>query len=165
LQSENDISLQVALLAATFSGDVEIKSLSPPSRNCYFEDEIETLKIHKKYTHMNCILECSLNYAKEALKMTNHLSEYCTPWYFPSQEDQITICDPWKTVTFMKFFTSVPADHCRHCLPGTLFLHPCAFYLVESFLVILKSVHNQLQVAIMLSMSHQFQHCHSSFAT
>jgi hypothetical protein len=110
------------LSATKISANNDIQSLTPESRNCYFDDEIETLEIHKKYSQINCILECSLNYSKETLKTKYNMSEYCTPWYFPSHEDQITICDPWKTVTFMKLFATVPKDYCQHCRPGSFSL-------------------------------------------
>ncbi len=109
--------------ATKISANDEIRSLTPKSRNCYFEDEIDTLQNHKKYSQINCILECSLNYAKETLKTNNNLTQYCTPWYFPSHEDKITICGPWETAIFMKFFTSVPEDKCAYCLPGTYSLY------------------------------------------
>jgi hypothetical protein len=106
------------LSATKISADDGIQSLTSESRNCYFEDEVGTLKVHKKYSQINCMLECNLNYAKETMKVNYNLTNYCTPWYFPSHEDNIIICDPWKTVIFMKFFTSVPDDNCPQCLPG-----------------------------------------------
>jgi hypothetical protein len=107
------------LSATKISADDDIRSIDPLSRKCYFDDEIGTLEVHKEYTQTNCVLECSLNYSKETLKTMYNLSEYCTPWYFPSHDEKITICDPWKTVTFMKLFASVPKDKCQKCLPGS----------------------------------------------
>jgi hypothetical protein len=35
-------------------------------------------------------------------KKSNH-SQACTPWFFPSAEDSITICDPWESADFFAF--------------------------------------------------------------
>ena len=50
------------------------------------------------------------------------INQSCTPWFFPSEEDKITICDPWQSIDFMKYFNSVPENLCTYCLPGNAIL-------------------------------------------
>jgi hypothetical protein len=58
----------------------------------------------------NCFFECNLAYAKLQYKLKyNKSQEDCTPWFFPSAEFSITICDPWETRDFIGFmFNDVP---------------------------------------------------------
>ena len=42
--------------------DPQIREIEASKRNCYFHDEMK-LKMHKKYTRANCILECKLDFA------------------------------------------------------------------------------------------------------
>ncbi len=64
------------------------------------------------------MLECSLKFAKESLTSELNLNQSCVPWYFPSEEDHITMCNPWQTLGFMKYFNNIPQDKCNDCLPG-----------------------------------------------
>jgi hypothetical protein len=64
------------------------------------------------------MLECSLKYAKKSLMSELNLNQSCVPWYFPSEEDHITMCNPWQTLGFMKYFNNIPQDKCIDCLPG-----------------------------------------------
>ena len=107
----------MALSATKVSGDDDIRSLDPTARNCYFSDETDTLAIHKYYTQSNCFLECSLKYAKENLNSSFNISDPCTPWFFPSEQDIINICNPWEALDFLKLFTNVPNSYCDKCLP------------------------------------------------
>ena len=100
--------IQVALSATKISASEDIQKLKPEDRNCFFPNETEELIIHKVYSQSNCLLECSLGYARKSLKTNLNLTKECAPWYFPSQEDNITICDPWETKKFLDFFYSVP---------------------------------------------------------
>ena len=109
--------MQIALSATKLSGDPDIRSLSPNDRNCYFSDEIETIKIHKEYSQSNCLLECGLDFAKESLKNKLNLTTACTPWYYPSEHDQITVCGPWEAETFNQLLNDVPDSVCVKCLP------------------------------------------------
>ena len=109
----------MALSATKISANDDIRKLNPIDRKCYFQEETELLKIHKTYSQSNCMLECALKFAKESLKSKLHLNQSCMPWYFPSEEDHITICNPWQTLDFMKYFTSIPQDKCSECLPGS----------------------------------------------
>jgi len=82
-------------------------------------DEHSEMKIHKNYTYFNCILECSLYYALDKNNST------CVPWYMPSPNKTITLCDPWQAKDFFKTMTNeIPDDACNHCLPGTILVFP-----------------------------------------
>jgi hypothetical protein len=107
----------VALSAIKLSGNADIRSLKPTERKCYFSDEIDTIKIHKNYSQSNCMLECSLSFAKESLKTMLNLTNACTPWYYPSQHDDITVCSPWEALKFNQLMNDVPDSNCLECLP------------------------------------------------
>jgi hypothetical protein len=92
--------------------------MEPIKRDCYFKDETDTISTHQVYSQYSCALECSLEYAKRATAMEMNLSTPCAPWYFPSEKDSITVCDPWQSVEFMKHYSAVPGGTCGHCLPG-----------------------------------------------
>jgi len=111
-------SAQVALSSTQISSSLDIQSLDPEARKCYFPQETQNLilQIHKTYSLSNCLLECSLNYSRQILKAKLNLTEACMPWYFPSNEDKITICAPWETLEFMKLFSNVPDGECKKCL-------------------------------------------------
>ena len=66
---------------------------------------------------MNCIFECSIFYAREQLQLKNNASYACIPWYFPSSDFSITVCDPWETIDFLKFMSNIPDDTCTQYLP------------------------------------------------
>ena len=104
--------------ATKISANENIRTLTPNERKCYFQEETELLKMHKTYSQSSCMLECSLKYAKETLKSEFNLNQSCMPWYFPSEEDHITMCNPWQTLDFMNYFTNIPEDLCNDCLPG-----------------------------------------------
>ena len=106
------------MTSTQISSSLDIQSLDPKARKCYFPQETVklVLQTHKTYSLSNCLLECSLNYSREILKINLNLSETCMPWYFPSDEDKITICAPWETLEFMKLFSNVPDDECKACL-------------------------------------------------
>ncbi len=53
-----------------------------------------------------------MDYAQRMLK-TN-----CTPWFFPTQDDPVRICNPWEAIDFKDImFRWIPDDECNHCLP------------------------------------------------
>jgi len=54
------------------------------------------MKLHKKYSQGNCLLECSLTFAQN-FKFQNTNSSPCTPWYFPFNDLKHRMCDPWET--------------------------------------------------------------------
>jgi hypothetical protein len=84
-----------ALTATLIHSDPELLQMNAWSRNCFYEWENSFLRIFKKYTHQNCIFECSLFYAQNMLR---HKFQPCSPWYFPSDEQSPNICDPWQVV-------------------------------------------------------------------
>jgi hypothetical protein len=50
------------------------------------------------------MFECTLFYA---LDQTNHT---CVPWYIPSHNKSITICDPWQAQEFFKLMVNEIPD-------------------------------------------------------
>ena len=111
-------SLQVGLSATKVSAQEDIRSLKPVDRNCYFKDETEMVKTHKTYSRSNCVLECSLRFARNATATLLNMTTPCMPWYFPSEADTNTICDPWESQIFMQNISNVPNGQCDYCLPG-----------------------------------------------
>jgi len=108
----------ISLSATKVVSDDNLRSLQPSARNCLFPEESTKLKLHKNYTYMNCILECSLSFAEKELTKDNS-SNPCVPWYFPSSNNTITVCDPWDSVKFNDFMSQLPDDACTDCLPGS----------------------------------------------
>ena len=113
----------ITLSATKIDADESLLSLDEKDRNCRFPDETSVMKIHKEYTYDNCIFECSLLFAQ------NNSVNGCIPWYFPSADDEILICDPWQAVEFLDYFTDVPEEQCNYCLPD------CSITLYEPSLV------------------------------
>jgi len=89
--------------------DDSMRQLNVEERNCIFYDESTGLKIYKNYTYENCIFECSL---LEANAQYN-----CTPWYFPTTDENIKICNPWETRGYITFLNRVKSENCSKCLP------------------------------------------------
>jgi len=107
----------ITLTGSQVNANEDLRSLDQESRKCIFSDENSGMRIYKNYTYMNCIFECSIFYAREQLQLKNNASYACIPWYFPSSDFTITICDPWETIDFLKFMSNIPDDTCAHCLP------------------------------------------------
>ena len=55
------------------SGD-RIRNIAPSARECYFRDEKE-LRFYKKYTFINCRMECAILETEKLLG--------CIPWHLP----------------------------------------------------------------------------------
>ncbi len=110
-------SNQIGLSATKISADIDIMSINPKMRNCLFSEENALMKIHKKYSQSNCLLECALFYAQRILSQTKNMSKPCLPWYFPTYEKMGTICDPWEAAEFDIYFNNVPDSECSNCLP------------------------------------------------
>ena len=110
-------SNQIGLSATKISADLDIMSIDPVMRNCLFPDENGSMKIHKKYSQSNCLLECSLFYAQKVLSESKNMSTPCLPWYFPTYEEIGTICDPWEAAEFDTYFNNVPDTECLNCSP------------------------------------------------
>ena len=106
----------VALSALQIHGSEAIKSITPEDRDCYFSDE-HPLEEHQKYSQSNCVLECSMKYARKKMKEEN-TTTLCTPWFYPISDAEISqFCDPWNTVEFQRLMASAPDEECSSCLP------------------------------------------------
>ena len=46
-----------------------------------------------------------------------NIGKNCTPWFYPTQDVPLLICDPWESVKFRSLMQSVPDQECNHCLP------------------------------------------------
>ena len=87
---------RVAIRAVDIQTDPQIaNSIDPSKRNCLFDNEV-ALKVHRNYTQANCKLECAIAYAQNVTKIQ------CTPWYFPTSDVPVRMCNPWESVTFEK---------------------------------------------------------------
>ena len=71
---ENYVSLSATKIEA--NENIRPIEISPGKRECYFHDE-HPLKLHQKYSQANCIIECTIQYAREKMESK------CTPWYYP----------------------------------------------------------------------------------
>jgi hypothetical protein len=86
----------IALSSTQIEADDSLRNLNPTDRNCHFSDEVTDMKIHRQYSYFNCILECSMFHALDNNNNT------CVPWFMPSVNTTITICDPWATEKFLE---------------------------------------------------------------
>jgi hypothetical protein len=108
----------ISLSGSQVNADSELRKLAVTDRDCLFEDESSDMRLHKNYTYMNCIFECSLLYAKKKLQEDNNSTYSCIPWYFPSPDPLITMCDPWENVDFLNnMINNIPDNQCSYCLP------------------------------------------------
>jgi Amiloride-sensitive sodium channel len=108
----------VALSATRIKADNDIRSIDPQKRNCFFSDETNAVKLYKKYSQTNCILECKLLYAQKHIKNENMNYSSCTPWNLPFVGNASKMCDPWEKVSIFSIIAkSVPSSACSHCLP------------------------------------------------
>ena len=106
----------IALSAFQIYAEDDIRSIHPGKRNCYFPDE-HPLNMHKHYSQSNCILECSIMYARNHT-MDGTTNRTCTPWFYPvTNEFVASACDPWSTKDFQDCFDNIPTQECSHCLP------------------------------------------------
>ena len=111
----------VSLTATMIEAKQDLRSLEPWRRKCIFSDETQNLTLHRKYTQANCQMECALRYAQsETVKQFN---SSCTPWYFPANDSNPTICDPWVTKFFVNKTFSSPEEECPNCLPSCSMTH------------------------------------------
>ena len=106
----------VAISALRVVAEDGIKPIEPRKRACKFPDET-SLDIHRKYTQSNCILECSIKYARNYTIHENS-TKGCTPWYYPRTDDEFNkVCKPWEAKIFNEYMTNVPDNTCSECLP------------------------------------------------
>ncbi len=81
-----------------------------------FPEENSDLLFHKEYSYANCKFECTLSYANN--EVYEKLGKICIPWFFPTSNDSITICDPWIANYFFQIMSrEIPDSLCSHCLP------------------------------------------------
>jgi len=97
----------VTLSGYQIVADESLRSLAVGERSCRFPDENSDLKIFKEYSYINCIFECRLLFAKNELKIQTNSYEACLPWYFPSSDDSIRVCNPWDAIDFEKLMIKV----------------------------------------------------------
>jgi hypothetical protein len=108
----------IALTGSQIDADPDLRDLDPSDRKCYFPDENTNMKMMTNYSNLNCILECSILYARSQMTTLGNDSQACIPWYFPSPVGtKVTFCDPWETLSFLGFMSRVPDDQCTQCYP------------------------------------------------
>lgn len=108
----------IALTGARIDADDGLRDLKIDQRLCKFKDENSDMKMHKNYTYSNCMFECLLLYARDTLKMKNNATYSCIPWFFPSADSAVTICDPWQSVDFFNLMLNdIPDGTCSFCIP------------------------------------------------
>jgi hypothetical protein len=106
----------ITLTSSIVRADENLRSLDKIERNCRFQEENEGLKLHKKYTYLNCMFECTLFYTQSVIAMKYNIT--CQPWFFPTSMDSISICDPWQSYDFFQVMThDIPDNLCPQCLP------------------------------------------------
>ena len=102
----------VILKAYDVKSAPDIQSIEPRLRKCLFPQE-RKLKLYKSYSQSCCLLECKLQFAQSR----THFN--CTPWYFPTQDQPIQMCDPWQSQKMEQLmFRDIPPNQCHHCHPG-----------------------------------------------
>ena len=106
----------VKISAIRVEAEDNTKTIHPLKRKCFFPNE-HVLELHQNYSQPNCVLECSLKYARMKMRKANETFG-CAPWFYPATDSQYTnICDPWDTRRFQVFMTNVPDSECSSCLP------------------------------------------------
>jgi hypothetical protein len=106
----------ITLSSLKIEADSNMKSIDPSQRNCLFSDEPQHLQIHKKYSYLNCKLECMLSFTQQAIY--DKYQQFCQPWYFPTNNDSIETCDPWEQFDFFNIMNNqIPNNLCSSCLP------------------------------------------------
>ena len=107
---------EITLTSTKIEADGDMTQLLKNDRHCLFPEENTGLKIHKEYSYLNCKLECILEYTMNEIYAK--YNQYCQPWYFPSANNSITICDPWEQYDFFNIMNNkIPSDLCNNCLP------------------------------------------------
>ena len=106
----------IALSAFQIYSDESLRGIEPERRRCYFSDE-NPLDMHANYSQANCILECSIKYARNKTVREDQ-NKGCNPWFYPVTNKFVAnSCDPWDTKDFQKYFNNLPDNECSHCLP------------------------------------------------
>ena len=108
----------VAVSAVMIDADDDLRGINPEDRNCIFSDETAFIQLHKSYSQENCLFECSLFYAQTLVQKEENLTNVCTPWYFPFQDNNYVICNPFQNFRISEIMQNeVPMGQCSYCLP------------------------------------------------
>ena len=106
----------ISINSLKLDADEDMKILNKTERNCLFPEETQDLKIHKEYSYLNCKFECFFFYTQSEVYKKHNST--CQPWYFPTADDFITVCDPWESYDFFQIMSNdIPDDLCPQCLP------------------------------------------------
>jgi hypothetical protein len=106
----------ISMSAKKFETNVELKGLQVTDRNCMFDTEAQNLTLFAKYSQSNCFLECAINKSHD--KLLKLKAETCTPWFFPPQSSNDSICIRSMANIFMNFMNSSKVvQQCNWCLP------------------------------------------------
>ncbi len=106
----------VAITGTVVNSSKELYNLNSTARNCLFGTENDNLTLYRNYTQSNCLFECALNFAQTAM-MEKYMQQPCIPWYFPTLDKNLKICNPWTALEFVKLMSNLPKDECQYCLP------------------------------------------------
>jgi hypothetical protein len=106
----------ITLSGKLVKSDSSLRSLEPKDRNCYFEDENRNSTLFKKYSRSNCMFECALKIAQDALMKKYNKQVSCIPWFIPSTEGSLNICDPWESEFVYKIMLNATSSQCQNCL-------------------------------------------------
>ncbi len=107
----------VAISTTIVHKEDELRNLNTTDRKCLFEDETSMLRMHKNYSHSNCLFECFFYAAQLSIKSKYRTNIECIPWFFPSPDFSPKICDPWQALEVFDLMWNVPSSACGHCLP------------------------------------------------
>jgi hypothetical protein len=105
----------ITLSGKLSNSDSSLYSLRPQARHCSFEDENENSRILKKYSRSHCMFECALGIAQNALMEKTNKTEKCIPWFIPSPEQTLNICDPWDSEFVYALMLNVSSNQCANC--------------------------------------------------
>jgi hypothetical protein len=106
----------ITLSGKLVNSNLSLHYLDLRARKCCFVDENESSKLFKQYSRSHCMFECALLNAKNALKEKTNRSESCIPWFIPSPEMSLNICDPWNSKLIYDMMWNVSSTQCMHCL-------------------------------------------------
>ena len=110
----------ISLSATQVVSDERIRGLSPETRGCRFEDELDGMSLHKKYSQSNCLLECALNSTRDRFFIDSGNVTTCMPWFLPTASKTFDgYCDPWEAEKFVKLAEKHSVG-CQKCLPGCI---------------------------------------------
>jgi hypothetical protein len=115
----------ITLSSSKIEADDSMRGLTKTERNCIFPEENDGLKMYNKYSYSNCKFECTLDYAQQ--KVFEKYKLHCQPWFYPTSNESIAICDPWQSYDFFQIMSNqIPENVCSDCLPDctTTFYEP-----------------------------------------